>query len=107
MGVYQYPVKDDLDLNIARQVLWHFGDTNYGWQPGDFASALMLAIGRADPSNLDKLYRGFPQYVELMTAVQREVWGFDWLRDTVIKATTQAQVRAEVESVETLLVVPS
>lgn len=78
-------------LEVARAVLWHFGDTNLGVEPGGFFSALIVAISRADQGNRDKLRASFPRHVIAVVAVQSEPWGLDWLRGLV---------KAELDGVE-------
>jgi hypothetical protein len=67
-------------LPIAQHVLWHFGDTNLGLQPGTFVERLLLAMSAADAENLAKLAQAFPGYVAAFWAVGHESWGLDWLR---------------------------
>lgn len=67
-------------LPIAQHVLWHFGDTNLGLQPGTFVERLLLAMSAADGENLAKLEVAFPGYAAAFKAVGRESWGLDWLR---------------------------
>lgn len=78
-------------LEVARAVLWHYGDTNLGIEPGGFFSALILAISRADPENRDRLRASFPQHVIAVEAVKTQPWGLDWLRGLV---------KAELDGVE-------
>lgn len=65
---------------VARAVIWYFGDTNLGVEPGGFVATLIKAITRADSENLEKLRLGFPDYVAAVVAIQREHWGLDWVR---------------------------
>lgn len=70
-----------LSVMVARSVLWHFGDTNLGIEPGGFEASLIRTISKADMSNLEKLRLGFPEHVEAVRAIQHEHWGLDWVRN--------------------------
>ncbi|MFD1277370.1 hypothetical protein ACFQ51_52390 [Streptomyces kaempferi] len=39
-------------------------------RPSSFTTALLTAMGTADPTNLDRLAAGFPDYVAAVTAIQ-------------------------------------
>jgi|GEM_PF-2238533 len=79
-------------LDVARHVLWHFGDTNLGQEPGGFMSALLVAISRADALNGARLAAGFPAHVAAVTAVKNEPWGLEWLRG-IVKADLDRRER--------------
>lgn len=55
--------------DVAAHVLFHYGRDG-GYQAGSFTTALLNAMGTADPANLDKLAAGFPEYVAAVTAIQ-------------------------------------
>lgn len=69
-----------LPIDVVRHVLWHFGDTNLGMEPGHFVSRLLVLASSADPENLAKLAAQWPEYIEAWLAVSRKPWGLDWLR---------------------------
>lgn len=81
-----------ITLEVARQVLWHFGDTNLGVEPGGFWQAQLIAMTRADLSNLARLRVAFPEHVAAVTAVKNEPWGLDWLR-SIVKADLDGRER--------------
>lgn len=72
-----------ISLEVARHVLFHFGDTGLGVQPGHFVSRLLVLASSADTENLEKLRAGWPEYVAAFEAVSRKPWGLDWLRGIV------------------------
>jgi hypothetical protein len=72
--------------DVAAHVLFHYGRDG-GYQAGSFTTALLNAMGTADPSNLDRLAAGFPDYVAAVTAIQYDPNGVQRL---------QAIVRGEV-----------
>lgn len=65
---------------VACHVIWHFGDTNLGIQPGKFVERLLLLLSAADTANRELLKSIYPEYVIAFTAVAQEPWGLDWLR---------------------------
>ena len=79
-----------ISLEAAQRVLWAFGDTNLGVEPGGFFSALHVAIQRADTVNRSRLAVAFPEDVAAVTAVKTEPWGLDWLRG-IVKADLDAR----------------
>lgn len=78
-------------VKVAREVLWHFGDTNLGLQPGHFVARLLVLASAADQENLEKLRVGWPEYIHAWEKVAREPWGLEWLR---------AIVKAELDGIE-------
>lgn len=72
-------VVTDWPLDVVRQVLWFFGDSSNGMQPGDFRNRLMLAVSGADQENREKLRQAFPELVGAMNEVQYEVGGLERL----------------------------
>lgn len=81
-----------ISLEVAQHVLWHFGDTNLGVEPGGFWAAQFVAMTRADLSNLARLRVAFPEHVAAVTAVKNEPWGLDWLRN-IVKADLDGRER--------------
>jgi len=70
-------------FSVAREVLWHFGDTNLGVPPGHFVERLLVLASAADQENLEKLRTGWPEYIRAWEKVTREPWGLEWLRAIV------------------------
>jgi len=70
-----YSKLEQLDEDEQILIKWQYGLF------GDFYSALMLAIEKADQSNLDKLAHAFPAHV---TALKRYRSEAGWW-DTVVK----------------------
>lgn len=81
-----------ITLEVARQVLYHFGDSNLGQQPGHFVQRLLMLVSAADAENFEKLRAGWPEYVAAFEAVARKPWGLDWLRG-IVKADLDARER--------------
>jgi hypothetical protein len=75
---------------VARHVLWHFGDLALGQQPGDFTQRLLGAMAHADLTNFAKLATAFPDYAFAFNAVSRTHWGMTWLRNRVLDAQVHA-----------------
>lgn len=69
-----------LPLDVVRHVLWQFGDSVYGVEPGTFTQRLMLTISSADKGNRERLAKGFPELVAAMNLVQYTEGGFEELR---------------------------
>lgn len=69
--------------NAVRNVLWYFGDFEYGWKPGSFTNALLQTIARADAHNQTKLAQVFPDEVLAMRAMMQLPDGFQVLRDAI------------------------
>lgn len=82
-----------VSVQVAKHVLWFFGDDLLGEEPGGFMRRLIDTIAHADTDNRKRLAEGFPQYVLAVNAGQREAWGIEWLRDIVKKALDAAEVR--------------
>lgn len=51
-------------MNAYREVLWAYGHTDVGFQPGSFTEALINALMRADQLNFRKLESVYPEYAE-------------------------------------------
>jgi hypothetical protein len=68
--------------DVAAHVLFHYGREG-GYQAGSFTTALLAAMGTADPSNLDRLALGFPEYVAAVTAIQYDPDGVAHLQAIV------------------------
>lgn len=69
-----------LPLDVVRHVLWHFGDSVYGVEPGMFRQRLMLTVSSADKENRALLAKGFPEIVAAMNLAQWTEGGFEDLR---------------------------
>ncbi len=85
-------VRPTISLEVAQHVLWHFGDTNLGIEPGSFRARLMVAASAADLENFARLQIGFPELMAAFDAVKREPWGLDWLRG-IVKADLDGRDR--------------
>lgn len=83
MTAVESPARPVITLDVARHVLWHFGDTNLGLQPGHFVSRLLVLVSAADEGNLEKLRAGWPERINAWESVARKPWGLDWLRGIV------------------------
>ncbi|WP_336642288.1 hypothetical protein [Microbacterium sp. MMO-56] len=81
-----------ITLEVAQHVLWHFGDTRLGLEPGDFWKAQLVAMTRADLQNRALLALAFPQHVAAVDAVKMQPWGLDWLRG-IVKADLDGRER--------------
>ena len=68
-----------VSLQVARHVLFHLGDRNYGIQPGEFEQRLMLAIDAADEANRALLASVYPEHVVALRD-GRKHWGLAWLQ---------------------------
>jgi hypothetical protein len=66
--------------DVAAHVLAHYGREG-GYQAGSFTTDLLSAMGKADPTNLDRLALGFPEYVAAVTAIQYDPNGVAHLQD--------------------------
>jgi len=76
-------------VEVAQHILWHFGDTNVGVQPGHYVSRLMLLLSAADAENFEKLRGLYPEYAAGFELVARTTWGLDEVR-SFIKAQVSA-----------------
>lgn len=68
--------------DVAAHVLFHYGRDG-GYQAGSFTTALLNAMGTADPANLDRLAAGFPEYVAAVTAIHYDPDGVERLQRIV------------------------
>ncbi|MEY9995816.1 hypothetical protein ABIE67_007848 [Streptomyces sp. V4I8] len=66
--------------DVAAHVLFHYGREG-GYQAGSFTTALLSAMGTADPTNLGRLAAGFPEYVAAVTAIHYDPNGVERLQD--------------------------
>lgn len=70
-------------IEVAQHVLWHFGDTHLGIQPGRFTEYLMHAMAVADPHNRIRLGLGFEAYAWAFEVERSEFGGLDRIRTAV------------------------
>lgn len=68
--------------DVAAHVLSHYGHEG-GYQAGSFTTALLTAMGTADPVNLFRLSVGFPEYAAAVTAIQYDPGGVEHLQRIV------------------------
>lgn len=64
---------------VARNVLWYFGDREHGWRPGGFTTTLLDAIGKADSANQERLALGYPEHVRAMKLAMYTDTGMEFL----------------------------
>ncbi|MFF4536600.1 hypothetical protein [Streptomyces aureus] len=76
--------------DVAAHVLFHYGREG-GYQAGSFTTSLLTAMGTADPSNLDRLALGFPEYVAAVTAIQYDPDGVEQLQDIAAGRCTRCK----------------
>ena len=76
-----------IPLDVAEHVLWHFGDHNYGQQPGTFTQRLLMTVSAADAENKEKLRAAFPDLVTAFQLVSTTPWGLEHLRDLLKQAS--------------------
>jgi hypothetical protein len=76
--------------DVAAHVLFHYGQEG-GYQAGGFTTDLLSAMGKADPTNLDRLALGFPAYVAAITAVQYDPNGVAHLQDIAAGRCTRCK----------------
>lgn len=76
--------------DVAAHVLFHYGRDG-GYQAGSFTTALLTAMATADPSNLDRLAAGFPEYVAAVTAIQYDPHGVERLQDIAAGRCTRCK----------------
>lgn len=67
-------------VKVAREVLWHFGDTNLGLNGGHWVERLLWFLSACDEENLERARSQWPTYTLAWEKVSREPWGLDWLR---------------------------
>lgn len=79
-----------IPADVAAHVLFHYGREG-GYQAGSFTTALLTAMGTADPSNLDKLALGFPGYVAAVTAIHYDPNGIERLQDIAAGRCTRCK----------------
>lgn len=79
-----------IPADVAAHVLFHYGREG-GYQAGSFTTALLTAMGTADPSNLDKLAAGFPTYVAAITAIHYDPRGVERLQDIAAGRCTRCK----------------
>lgn len=63
---------------VASHVLHHYGAG--GYPPGHFTHLLVMAAASADPTNLQRLALGFPEYVAAVRLARDVDGGIDVLR---------------------------
>lgn len=79
-----------IPADVAAHVLWHYGRDG-GYQPGSFTEQLLTTIGMADPTNLDRLAAGFPEYIAAVTAIQYDPNGIERLQDIAAGRCTRCK----------------
>lgn len=79
-----------IPADVAAHVLWHYGRDG-GYQPGSFTEQLLTTIGMADPTNLDRLAAGFPDYVAAVAAIQYDPQGVERLQDIAAGRCTRCK----------------
>jgi hypothetical protein len=79
-----------IPADVAAHVLFHYGREG-GYQAGSFTTALLNAMGTADPGNLDKLAAGFPEYVAAVTAIHYDPAGVEHLQDLAAGRCTRCK----------------
>lgn len=85
-----FSAPENVSLDVAQHVLWHFGDYGLGLEPGNFTGLLLRAIAAADAVNRERLREVFPEHVRLVALVAGEHAGLEWLREIVrARATTE------------------
>lgn len=72
------PDLSDVTPEMARHVLWHFGEG--GHRAGSFTTALIELIARADPANRHRMGLGFPEYAAAVAVAQNDGGGIAQLR---------------------------
>lgn len=71
---------EELPLDVVQHVLWHFGDSNLGLEPGTFTARLLLTMSAADRENFARLHLAYPNYGFAFHAVGRVDGGLEKLR---------------------------
>lgn len=69
------------DVETARNVLWYFGDSERGWQPGSFTESLIKTVCKADMENISRLSRGFPVLVSMVNTAKTYMNGMQLLQE--------------------------
>lgn len=49
-------------IHASRNLLWHYGDRELGWEPGSFTKNLIRALESADTMNRLRLLTVFPDF---------------------------------------------
>lgn len=65
--------------NASREVLFMFGHTDVGCQPGSFAESLISAFAKADSINFAKLESVFPDYARAVEVLKNDPNGRELL----------------------------
>ncbi|WP_392971011.1 hypothetical protein [Streptomyces sp. LN245] len=76
--------------DVAAHVLFHYGREG-GYQAGSFTTALLTAMGTADPTNLARLAAAFPGYVAAVTFIQYDPDGVSYLQDIAAGRCTRCK----------------
>lgn len=77
-------IRNEVPVEVARAVLWHFGDRELGQEPGEFVKRLLDLLMVADLDNQARLTRaGFHWYAFTVYNAQNHGDGMDWLRAKV------------------------
>ena len=84
------PNSPNIPPDVAAHVLFHYGRDG-GYQAGSFTTALLAAMGTADPSNLGKLASGFPEYVAAVIAMHYDPNGVERLQDIAAGRCTRCK----------------
>jgi hypothetical protein len=79
-----------IPADTAAHVLFHYG-LDGGYQAGSFTTFLLATIAAADPTNLDRLALGFPDYVAAVTAIQYDPDGTQRLQDIAAGRCTRCK----------------
>lgn len=94
------PIRPVITVQVARHVLWHFGDTNLGVDGGHFITRLLATASAADTENIEKLRLGFPELIAAWESVARRPWGLDWLRGIVKADDAHAELGLDFAAAE-------
>lgn len=88
-----------ISVDVAQAVLWRFGDTNLGVDPGSFVSRLLATLGVADPENREKLRAAFPELVRTWELAACTPFGVETLRAIVKGHLDAAETGIDFEAV--------
>jgi hypothetical protein len=88
-----------IPVDVAQSVLWHFGDSNLGQQPGSFVSRLLVTLGAADEENREKLRAAFPELVRTWELAALHPFGVETLRAIVKGQLDAAEAGIDFEAV--------